>query len=133
MVGASNRTCPVCGKQFTPWRAKQYCSEKCANAGKRAVGWAMQIEHKAGSVGRGRSAATGRSDQRRSTGAEFRQRFSAPRGTSGAWPSTYLTLRARPTDLSMDSSLRARTRCGFVPFVQRARQRTQADRGSTLP
>jgi hypothetical protein len=22
-------TCPQCGKQFTPWRAKRYCSEPC--------------------------------------------------------------------------------------------------------
>lgn len=22
--------CPECGKPFTPWRAKKYCSEKCA-------------------------------------------------------------------------------------------------------
>ncbi len=59
--------------------------------GKRAVGWALQVEHKAGSAGRRTSATTGRSDQRRSTGADFRQRFSAPRGTTGARPSPYLT------------------------------------------
>ena len=23
------KTCPNCGKQFTPWRKKQFCSERC--------------------------------------------------------------------------------------------------------
>ena len=56
---------------------------------------------------------------------------STPRGTTGARPSPYLT---RPPHRSVNGQLlRGRTRSGFVPFVQRARQRTQADRGTTLP
>ena len=29
-------TCPQCGKQFTPWRAKTYCSEKCRKRAENA-------------------------------------------------------------------------------------------------
>jgi hypothetical protein len=33
----SKATCPVCQNQFTPWRAKKFCSERCsATARKRA-------------------------------------------------------------------------------------------------
>src|SRR6516164_4965933 len=26
------RTCPNCGKQFTPWRTQRFCSEQCRKA-----------------------------------------------------------------------------------------------------
>jgi hypothetical protein len=28
-------TCPSCGRQFTPWRGKKYCSERCASAARK--------------------------------------------------------------------------------------------------
>ena len=29
-------TCPQCGRKFTPWRAKQYCSEQCRKSAQNA-------------------------------------------------------------------------------------------------
>jgi hypothetical protein len=26
---SGKRDCPICGKAFTPWRAKQFCSDRC--------------------------------------------------------------------------------------------------------